>query len=244
MQKKEQHSLNLSGMGTYSGGEFYEVNISGMGKIQGNIKCGNFNTSGTGKVFGNVESDKFCSSGMVKIEGDINSSYIDVSGTLRCEKDVNTKNLDISGMATIDGKINCNNINSKGCLKAKSDIECEEVNINGMINCSGMLNCEKLELQVVGTSTIGEIGGSIINIERGRAGYSLKFNILVPKKFRENKLVANIIEGDDIELENCEVKVVRGKNIKIGENCKIDTVEYSGSLEVDKKSKVLNILEV
>ncbi|MGL5712059.1 MAG: hypothetical protein ACRCX2_03500 [Paraclostridium sp.] len=46
------------------------------------------------------------------------------------------------------------------------------------------------------------------------------------------------LEGDNITLENCEARVVRGKNIEIGKNCNIKNVEYSGSIKIDPKSKV------
>ncbi|MEF9992493.1 MAG: hypothetical protein RRZ84_01210 [Romboutsia sp.] len=242
MDNKEQYSLNINGIGNYSGGEFDRIDISGVGKVNGDLKCNTFDSSGIGKIYGNIQSDKFNTSGITKVEGNITSKSIDISGMLKCTKDIKVDKIEVSGTVTIEGKLNSNKIVGSGLLNVKSDIQCEEVDINGIITCVGMLNCEKLELNLVGRSTIDEIGGSKIDIRGGM--YSSRFNILAPKKFRENKLVANIIEGDDITLENCEVKIVRGKNINIGQNCKIDKIEYSQSIEVDKYSKILDIVEV
>lgn len=240
----ELHSLNFSGMGKCSGGEFDRVNISGTGKIQGNIKCSKFDASGMAKVFGDVESEKFNTSGVSKIEGNLYSKEIDVSGVLKCTGEASSNEVRVSGMATVEQSLKSHRIEGEGCLTVKGDIECEQVDVYGMIDCRGFLNCENLELGLVGTSNINEVGASNIKIENGKSNSIGIFNVFTPAKYKNNKLVANIIEGDDIVLENCEAKFVRGKNIKIGENCKINTVEYSGNIEVDKKSKIENINKV
>ena len=41
------------------------------------------------------------------------------------------------------------------------------------------------------------------------------------------------IEGDQVELEYTQAKVVRGKYVRIGAGCEIDRVEYSGDLTVE-----------
>ena len=41
------------------------------------------------------------------------------------------------------------------------------------------------------------------------------------------------IEGDDIELENVEAEIVRGKYVRIGHGCRIGTVEYGENLEAE-----------
>ena len=53
--------------------------------------------------------------------------------------------------------------------------------------------------------------------------------------FRTNPGRARIgsIEGDDIELENVEAEIVRGKYVRIGHGCRIGTVEYGENLEAE-----------
>ena len=38
------------------------------------------------------------------------------------------------------------------------------------------------------------------------------------------------VPGDEIELEDVEAEIVRGRNVRIGEGCRIGCVEYSGTL--------------
>ena len=60
----------------------------------------------------------------------------------------------------------------------------------------------------------------------------------------DEKTLYFYIEGDTIELENVKCDSVRGHNIKIGENCRIKMVEYTGSIEIDKKSKVEEFVSI
>lgn len=238
---ENKNSLDLSGYGTYCGGEFYKVNISGKGSVSGNIDCDRFDVSGMGKVNGDVSSKNLSISGMCTINGDTESNTIDVSGSLHVNKNVNIDDLDVSGIMKIKGKLQANEAKCDGYLKVDGDIECETLDLLGMIQNEGFINCEDLYVQVSGECNCNEIGASCINIE-GKS--SSIFNMLMPKKFRNKVLTASLIEGDDIKLENCEVKIVRGKNIKIGQNCKIDTIEYSRNIEVDEKSIVKQINKV
>lgn len=78
------------------------------------------------------------------------------------------------------------------------------------------------------------MGGSIISVKSSRGK-------LLEGLFTGNKsiLKANLIEGDEIELENTEAEVVRGDKIKIGLGCRIGTVEYRSSLQIHPQSEVL-----
>ncbi|MGO0882214.1 hypothetical protein ACTPDI_05465 [Clostridioides difficile] len=64
------------------------------------------------------------------------------------------------------------------------------------------------------------------------------------KKYTESRLLANVIEADEISLENSEVKIVRGKNIKIGKGCYIESLEYSESIDIDESSIIVEIKNV
>lgn len=46
-------------------------------------------------------------------------------------------------------------------------------------------------------------------------------------------LMVELIEGDVIELININVKIVCGNKVKIGLNCQIEIVEYSGDYICD-----------
>jgi len=54
------------------------------------------------------------------------------------------------------------------------------------------------------------------------------------------RLNVELIEGDDIFLEATDAQIVRGSRVKVGNGCRIDTVEYSESLEVSPRATVQN----
>jgi hypothetical protein len=73
---------------------------------------------------------------------------------------------------------------------------------------------------------LGRIGEEVERAVGESLGYAFGWS------HRWGSLEADTIEGDEIFLENTKARVVRGKKIQIGEGCKIESVEYSESLEV------------
>jgi hypothetical protein len=59
-----------------------------------------------------------------------------------------------------------------------------------------------------------------------------------------DRLEADLIEGNNISIEYTEVKTVRGNNILIGDNCRVDLVEYSGELGISPNAIVKNRVKV
>ena len=55
-----------------------------------------------------------------------------------------------------------------------------------------------------------------------------------------NHLNVELIEGDDISLEATSAQIIRGRRVKVGDRCRIDTVEYGESLEVSSKAAIQN----
>ena len=92
-----------------------------------------------------------------------------------------------------------------------------------------MLNAEHVDITPTSGSHIGSIGGSSIEItrptEHGFALFRSKAAGSVPL------IVIDSIEGDNVRLECTSAKVVRGKDVVIGIGCRIDRVEYTGTLD-------------
>lgn len=236
-----KNSLNISGSSKYPGGKYDDISISGNGKITGDVICDTIDVSGMGKVEGDVNANRISTEGTLKICGDIEAQKISISGMFKCEKSINTKSINISGVSKIEGSLKCESIDCQGMLKVESDIECENLYINGKINCEGFVNCEKFDLVISNvSSSVKELGASYINIQDDGAGWGI-FNIL---KLKKSIFKADVIEGDNIKLSNCEAKIVRGKHIIIGENCNIETVEYSSDIDISNSSKVIKSIKI
>jgi cytoskeletal protein CcmA (bactofilin family) len=254
VEKKELHDLKISGSGTSGGGQFDTVKISGSGTIQGDIECQDLKISGSGKINGDITSEEFKCSGSSKITGSINAKEITISGSTNIEGSVTAAEMSVSGSSKIsenltckefsssgstkiNGKLHGGEIKSHGSLKVEKDCEVETFISRGSVTIKGLLSADKVDIKISHESFIKEIGGEIIEVKNE---HSAKLFMQVVNFFmqRDDHLRSDLIEGDEIYLENTKAKLVRGKNVTIGENCEIETVEYSGAFDVKDGSKV------
>lgn len=238
MESKKLNSLNIEGLGTYAGGEFDRVNISGKGKVTGNLTCQTLEIAGMSTVEGNVNCERANVSGMGKIQGELVADEINISGTLECYNDVTSHELYLAGMLKAKQCLKGEKVEVSGMLTVDGDMSGEQIKCDGMIRCEGLLNCESLEITTRGGSKLNEVGATNVKVISGESVVGAFFEFLLPDFLKGNKVVVKVIEGDNIELENCEVKVVRGKNVKIGPKCKIGLVEYSDTYEANQEAAV------
>lgn len=223
---KKLHSISLDGVGSSGGGKFEDINISGVYSLKGDIICNKLDVSGVLKNSKNIQCEEF-----------------KVSGVLKSSEALEAQSINVSGVATIGKNIKSQKIFGEGCIKVKEEIESENIDLQGNIICEGLINCEDFYLFTEGESKIGEIGATNIEICGEEKSRNI-FNIFIPKRIKNNHAYIKVIEGDNIKLSNCDVDIVRGKNIVIDENCKIDTVEYSESIDINELSKVDNINKI
>ena len=238
MEHKNLNSLNVEGLGTYAGGEFDRVNISGKGTITGDLTCRLLDISGMSTIQGSVTCERIRTSGMGKIHKNVITDEIDISGTMEFFEDVETKSLHSTGMTKIQQCLKSTSISSTGMLTVEGDLNSEEFKLDGMLKCSGFLNCESLELTSRGTSKLNEVGATNIKLTAPAHSINNFLSFFLPDFLKESKVIANVIEGDHVYLENCEVKIVRGKDIQIGPKCRIGLIEHSGTCDVHPDSTV------
>jgi Integral membrane protein CcmA involved in cell shape determination len=213
MSKNDMH---ISGSGTIAAGDYGNINVSGSGKINGSVTCANLHCSGS-----------------VKTEGDV-ISFDDVkcSGTFHSSGKVEAVLVSCSGSAIVDGGIKAGTIKASGAIKA-ANMEAERIVVSGACGVPGLMNAETVEINLGGRCTVGSIGCGKLTVKLGTGCGRFWFG-----RRRDDLLEVGTIEGDEIELENTTADVVRGKNIIIGKNCTIKTVEYSQNLSVDPSSEV------
>ena len=116
-------------------------------------------------------------------------------------------------------------------------MEAENFTISGPVNIDGLLNAENVAINLGhGTSTnkINSIGGTCIEVKVYNDHKISLFNLGRIVK----TVVKEAIEGDEIYLENTECPLVVGKNVTIGEGCKIGKVQYYGNCEVKDGAEV------
>lgn len=233
------NNMKFSGAGTIPAGEYNDIACSGATKVNGNVTCKSFSASGACGCSGNIEClEDFKTSGSISVDGDVKCS-----GNFKCSgsaklKNVNADDIRISGSlsaTSLQGK----SINISGGIRINGDVEGENVNISGGGSIEGLLNAEIVSIKTGESLHIGSIGGTQIRVEENVGSGDLRiFGFTFKNKVKNSKLTTESVEGDEIYLENTEANVVRGKNVIIGTNCKINRVEYSGTYECHETSTV------
>lgn len=238
MEYKNLGSLNIDGLGTHTGGAFDRVTISGKGKITGDLECQTLDISGMSTMEGNVTSETIRVSGMGKFLNAINSDEVNVSGKAEFQGDIQTRGLYIEGMFKSKQCLKTIKVDIQGMITVEGDMTAEDVICDGAFKCGGFLNCESLDINVRCASMFNEVGATKVRITASANKFNNMLKFILPEFLTNNKVTANVIESDEIDIENCDVKILRGKDIKIGPKCKVGLVEYSGTLEVDANAEV------
>lgn len=241
----EHIDMKISGSSSMPGGEYGRVSISGAGKVQGSLKCEEMHCSGASNVQGDVDcAGELCTSGAGKVAGSVRCGSLtasgtfsaqtvqveglaSVSGSLRTEQALTADELRASGSLEA-GSVHCRALRSSGSCRVNGDVEAETAVLSGAVQIGGLLNAETVEISVNPAVHISAIGGGTIRVLQKDTTTFLGI-------FRTSPGCACIgsIEGDNIELENVEAEIVRGKYVRIGHGCRIGTVEYGENLEAE-----------
>jgi cytoskeletal protein CcmA (bactofilin family) len=249
VNQENRPDLKISGSGSAGGGRYNKVKISGSGEVNGHVECNELHTSGASKINGNVKAEEIITSGSSKITGDVESGLIrtsgsskiggDVwskelktSGSTKIEGNLRTEEVEISGSANIGGNVNAEAVKVSGSMEIGGDCQSERFSASGMFRIGGLLNGDEIEIQIGGNCRVREIGGEKIKVRKNsRDIFGIEWLIKTMFMYK-GELAVDSVEGDDIQLEMTRAKVVRGNNIIIGEGCDIETVEYTGTLNI------------
>lgn len=234
MEKKNRGDLIINGFGASNGGVFNRVALNGTGTVNTDIECNDFECNGKGNVKGNLHSEKAKISGYAKFAGNINSSILLFEGSSKIEGNIQVKRLKVSGNASIGGSLKGEEIKIKGRISVGGDCETDVFKGECQFAIGGLLNVDNMDIKVFGKCRAKEIGGQSIVVRQKKS--SLFASII--KLFFQTSLEAELIEGDHIEIENTNAKVVRGNNVTIGDNRKIGIVEYTGAFKQAKNTIV------
>ena len=242
----EQIDMKISGSSTMPGGEYNRVSISGAGKISSDVKCAELRCSGAAKVHGSVQcAGEIHSSGACKIGGSASCESLSTSGSFRIQGDLDARQyLHASGSVEVGGRLTAGEVETSGAVEAGSvhcgtyksagscrihgDLEAESAVLAGAVEIGGLLNAETVDISTSCAVHIGAIGGSRIHITQKDIKALFGFIRMASGCARIGS-----IEGDTIELEYVEAEIVRGKYVRIGEGCRIGTVEYGENLEAE-----------
>ncbi|MDR0267681.1 polymer-forming cytoskeletal protein [Paenibacillus sp.] len=231
----ERSEMRISGIGKSQGGYYSHVRVDGMAKIKGDTDCISLDSNGTLTVEGALQSESVVVNGTVTVEGGVNANRMVLDGmaTIK-EQAVCNELVTVNGRLSIGKGLIGEKVEVFGSLKTRDGVQCEVLNVHGGFNIDGLLNAGSVDIRMSFPCKTQEIGGETITVRRFK-----KFNVIeqfVPAL--SARLQANIIEGDEVDLEYTEADIVRGNNVRIGKGCKIGRVEYKNQLHRDDDAAI------
>ena len=239
MKTKTRADLRIIGDNNAAGGKYNDVKIIGDSVVNGNLDCLNFKSVGDTKIEGSIKTHSTRVTGSLTVAGSLESDDIRIIGNVETDSDLKSKHLVSKGGVTVKGKVMADDIRLLGYSTIKKSCEAETFKSHGQLTIDGLLNAESVDIRIHGVSRILEIGGEEITIKRGHDLFEKFVKTLIPfSDFHKYKLIVSSIEGDEIRLESTKAKVVRGKDVIIGDGCEIELVEYEREYREVGKSVV------
>lgn len=218
---EELIDLEINGSGGSAGGNYNNVIIQGNGKIDGDLNCIRMEIHGQCEVNGNVKAEFVNVHGHNSIKGSLDVNEIKIHGEVEVNGDLSAEEAITHGFISVNG--NCN---------------AETFTMEGFFKIRGLLNTGELELNLHGPAEAREIGGEKITVKReGKSRFNSLIKKIIPSEFTTG-LTTDVIEGDDIYLEYTKAKIVRGKDIELGQGCEIKLVEYDNNFKQAEESNV------
>lgn len=238
--------MKLSGSGVITAGDYEKVRICGSGKMDGLVRCDSLHISGSVNGCELQCREDVIISGSMRLDGNLTADEMETGGSVSIDGDCKVKNeIKCSGSARIEGAVKCGKLCTSGSIDVTKGIEAEEIKIFGSVYCGDLMNAEKINIETKPQSKVNieSIGGNSISIYRN----SCKRKSLISRLPLLSRIIGssggtavikNYIEGDTVAVEGVKAKSVTGRIVTIGEDCKIDLVQYSEQIEIHPKAKV------
>jgi len=220
MNLEKLPDLIIEGVSGASGGTYDKVRIEGVGRVDGGI---------TANVFkGN---------GQIRVKGDLAAGELECNGTMNVRGSLSIGSMKVDGILKIGEGLSGENCRLNGLLRIGGDCELENFEGEGGFVIDGLLSAGHLDFRLQGAGRAREIGVESIVIRQTAAGVWSKLWSRIFPKFKP-ELVAEVIEGDFIDLEYTKADIVRGNVVIIGRGCSIGLLEYRSERTVHPDAQI------
>ena len=229
---KRSENLIINGSGSYPGGRYDKISIRGEGTIVNDVESATFHVYGTSEAVENVKTGSVKVFGEAEVKGNMEAQDTLVMGTMMVGGNAHLNKIKIFGLLEVGERLTGDEANIKGSISVNGDVEYETFDSSGGFEIKGLLTAETIKVGLrFGQSSAEEIGGGKITVKK-------RSNSLLPFGKEVGSLIAKVIEGDDIYLENTKADIVRGNKVKIGPGCQIGVVEYRDDFTHDPKATI------
>lgn len=192
-------------------------NMEGFGRINGG-QYDSIHLEGVSSCSENIKADKIHIEGVFTCSGEVEASHMHCEGVSDFKSNIRTKKLVVSGVFNV---------------KQGTKLEAEEIICDGVIKTNGEIYADILKAD--GCVSAKEIYGDQIDINTHYTVNKIK------RFFNTVKSEITLIEATTINLSGVMVDTVNGRDITVGPNCKIKSIDCNGTLAIDGSSTVDNI---
>jgi cytoskeletal protein CcmA (bactofilin family) len=227
MSDQARTDIKTAGGGAFPGGMYGDVTFNGSGTINGDVDAITYRVNGAGTSNGRVKSQSITVNGTAGFNGEVQANEMTVNGDASIRDGAGIGRLIAKGNVAVGGSLAAHDVQLAGFLRVGGDCQAETFTGEGGFTIAGELNAGNIDVIVQAVSSAREIGGERIVIRQPTGSLSSFTGLLTV--FSEKRLNAETIEGDVVWLENVSAKVVRGKQVTIGQGCVVELVEYAES---------------
>ena len=205
------NNIRIMGEGQISGAAYGKVSVMGKAVSDEPIFCEKLNIMGEADVKSNIKA-----------------GFVKLSGEMRIDGKADFEQARIMGVVRSAGSWRCGTLKLLGELYSDGGCYNEHVTVRGVINAKGLFSADYALFRCRYPSLFEEMGGQSLRVfrpwyNRLAGGFTV---------------TADSMEFDDIDIDYVKAGTVRGHNIKIGQHCEIDLVEYSGTLTVYQGARI------
>lgn len=223
MADQQRMDVKVAGDGALQGGVYGNITVNGAGSINGDIDCLTFKVNGASTNNGRLVAQTMVVNGTATVNGELQAGLLKVNGDTSVRDGAGVGQLIVNGNCQVGGGLATHQVELKGYLKAGGDLETDSLVGDGAFQIGGLLNAGSIDIRLHGPASAREVGGERISVKLGTGwGSLLAF-------FADKRLTTDSVEADEVALEYTTAKVVRGKNVTIGQGCAVGLVEYTES---------------
>ena len=239
---ENSNHVNISGVGKLNGGQYSNIEISGFGRLTGDVQAQHIHISGSGTIDGDTKAERIRVTGAGTIYGNVEATFVESTGNFKVTGQAEIKELVNEGRCRLDTDVNADKIHSSGYFSIGGNIRTENFYSKGSLTIEGRLEAQLAEIEITGFCNVRDIVGKAIYIRKqdkiNLSSLSKFINPLLGKGRELDKLKCQEICGQEIDIEFTEAKVIKGNKVTLGPDCRIEEVIYKEELKVHSSAWV------
>ena len=126
-------NFKLNGIGKFAGGNYYDVNINGVGTLNDELNCVNLTINGSFTAKGEIKvEDKIDINGAAKFKGNVKCNRLEMDGMATFLECLEVENAKINGFLTVEKELCVGNIEINSASFSIRELHADKVFINDL----------------------------------------------------------------------------------------------------------------